>query len=99
MKEKKATDSEKYQGVIQALISARKDRKVWQTDIAAKMKKPQSFVSKYENYERRLDMVEFVDVCRAIGVSPVTIMMQAGLIDDDDLKENATAPPKRPKKK
>ncbi len=69
MKEKKATDSEKYQSVIQALISARKDRKVWQTDIAAKLSKPQSFVSKYENYERRLDMVEFVDVCRAIGVS------------------------------
>lgn len=38
------------------------------------MKRPQSFVSKYENGERQLDVVEFVEVCKAIGVSPARMI-------------------------
>lgn len=45
-----------------------------QGQVAAKMRRPQSFVSKYENGERRLDVAEFVEVCHAIGVSPVSVM-------------------------
>ncbi len=33
------------------------------------MGKPQSFVSKYESAERRLDMVEVAEVCEALRVS------------------------------
>ena len=32
------------------------------------MEQPQSFVSKYESGERRLDLVEMDQVCRAIGI-------------------------------
>lgn len=40
-----------------------------QADVAARLHKPQSFVSKYETGERRLDILELREVCRAIGVS------------------------------
>jgi len=39
-----------------------------QTDLAHALGKPQSYVSKYESGERRLDIVELDDVCRALGV-------------------------------
>jgi transcriptional regulator with XRE-family HTH domain len=39
-----------------------------QTDIAQRLKQPQSFVSKYESGERRLDILELREVCQAIGV-------------------------------
>lgn len=39
-----------------------------QSDLAALLGKPQSFVSKYESGERRLDILELRHVCRAIGI-------------------------------
>ena len=39
-------------------------------DLAAKLDCAHSFVGKYENAQRRLDVVEFVRVCAAIGVGP-----------------------------
>jgi transcriptional regulator with XRE-family HTH domain len=35
--------------------------------LAKKLKKPQSYVSKYERGERRLDVVEFLDIAKALG--------------------------------
>ena len=39
-----------------------------QVDLAEKLDEPQSFVSKYESGERRLDFVEVAEVCKALGV-------------------------------
>lgn len=40
------------------------------------MDRPQSFVSKYELGERTLDVIEFIEVCAAIGISPVGVVRQ-----------------------
>lgn len=39
-----------------------------QTDLARRLGQPQSFVSKYESGERRLDVLELRRVCESIGV-------------------------------
>jgi len=39
-----------------------------QTELAARLGMPQSYVSKYETRERRLDFVETVLVCEALGI-------------------------------
>jgi ribosome-binding protein aMBF1 (putative translation factor) len=40
-----------------------------QVDLAAHLKRPQSFVSKYESGEKTLDFLEVREVCRALGIS------------------------------
>lgn len=40
-----------------------------QAALAAKLKRPQSFVSKYESGERRLDLIELREICGALGIS------------------------------
>jgi transcriptional regulator with XRE-family HTH domain len=53
------------------LRQARTEAGLTQTDVAQRLGQPQSFVSKYESGERRLDILELRDVCRVIGVSLV----------------------------
>jgi transcriptional regulator with XRE-family HTH domain len=41
-----------------------------QVELAAKLEKPQSYVSKYESGERKLDFVEVLYICEACDASP-----------------------------
>jgi predicted transcriptional regulator len=50
------------------MIKARKAAGLTQRELADRLHKPQSFVAKYEGGERRIDVVEFLTVCQAIGV-------------------------------
>lgn len=63
--------TEKYAELVKWLVERRKANGLKQTDVANRLGKPQSFVSKYENCERRLDILEFVAVVKAIGVDPL----------------------------
>lgn len=51
------------------LRDIRLDANLRQGQIAKKLGVPQSFVSKYENGERMLDIVELSEVCDALGIS------------------------------
>jgi len=46
----------------------RTSKKMTQAQVAARLGEPQSYVSKYETGERRLDFVETVLVCDALGI-------------------------------
>jgi transcriptional regulator with XRE-family HTH domain len=56
------------------MIRARKAAGLTQQALALRLKKPQSFVAKYEGGERRLDVVEFVAISRVIGADPIKLM-------------------------
>jgi predicted transcriptional regulator len=67
--------SEKSQHLREALAKARKDAKLTQAELAEKLKRPQSFVAKYEGGERRLDLVEFIWVCKALKIAPEKLFL------------------------
>jgi transcriptional regulator with XRE-family HTH domain len=67
-------NSTEYEIFRRCMIAARKKAKLTQVAIAKSLNKPQSFVAKYENGERRLDIVEFLIIVRAIGVDPGDII-------------------------
>ncbi|WP_316189623.1 helix-turn-helix transcriptional regulator [Bradyrhizobium sp. SZCCHNS1054] len=56
------------------LIEARKATGLTQAELAEVLGKPQSFVAKYENGERRIDVIEFVDIASALGVPVADIL-------------------------
>lgn len=51
----------------EALKQIRLDAQLTQADLAKRLGKPQSYVSKYESGERRLDIIEIQEVCLAAG--------------------------------
>lgn len=56
------------------MVIARKQAGLTQHELARRLKRPQSFVAKYEGGERRIDVVEFVAIVRAIGADPVKLL-------------------------
>ena len=59
-----------WQDALLALLrQIRLDAKLRQVDLAERLRQPQSFVSKYESGERRLDILELRSVCKAVGIS------------------------------
>lgn len=75
----KSIYSVEYKSVIDALVAERKRAGITQSQLASKLGKPQSFVSKTESRERRLDIVEFFHICRAMGKDGVEILRSAGI--------------------
>jgi len=55
--------------LLALLRQIRLDAGLRQTDLAEKLGQPQSFVSKYESGERRLDVLELRQVCKAVGMT------------------------------
>lgn len=56
------------------LVRAREKAGLTQAELAARLGRAQSFVSKYEQGERRLDVVDFLAVCDSLGVSPESLL-------------------------
>ena len=63
-------------GLLLALEQARTAAGLTQIEVAKQLQRPQSFVSKYESGERRLDLVELLEVADAIGLSVADLLSQ-----------------------
>lgn len=70
----KSLRSREHRSVIAVLIAARKTAGLTQQQLANRLRKPQSFVSKYETGERRLDIPEFIHLSRSLNVDPAELI-------------------------
>lgn len=63
----KSVYTKEYRELLAKLKRARKEAKLTQVEVARRLRKPQSFVSKFESGERRLDPVELKAIARLYG--------------------------------
>jgi len=70
----KSTHTAQYQALLERMRAARLKRGITQQELARRLRKPQSYVSKAENGERRLDVVEFMHFMRAIESEPFALL-------------------------
>lgn len=71
-----STNSQEYRLFRDLLCRARHKQGKVQEEVARYLGKPQSFVSKYESGERRLDIIEFLEVARALDIDPMEIIAE-----------------------
>lgn len=70
MSERKNITTQSNQEVLQFLLrQIRLEANLRQIDLAQQLRQPQSFVSKYESGERRLDILELRKICEITGIS------------------------------
>ena len=70
----KSVHTRNYKAFLALLIKARKDAGVTQEQLARRLSRPQSFVSKCENGERRVDVIELLQILHSIGVEPTSFL-------------------------
>jgi transcriptional regulator with XRE-family HTH domain len=58
------------------LISARTAAGLTQQELAVRIGRQQTFVSKYEIGERRIELVELLDICAALGIDPHKVITE-----------------------
>ena len=68
-------DPDQYKRIGACLATERKRLGITQVDLATRLGKPQSFVSAYESGQRRLDLVEFLRLAKALGLDPQTLFV------------------------
>lgn len=78
-KVKKALYERSYAAFTSLLKEERKKAGMTQAQLAKKLRRPQSYVSKYERGERRLDVIEFLEIARAIKFDPNEILQKLDL--------------------
>ena len=66
-----------YRRFLDALVAFRKGKGVTQVQLAERIGRTQVWVSKCERGDRRLDVIEIVELARGIGVEPSEIMALA----------------------
>lgn len=72
----KSIFSDRYTKRLKLLITARQGKPFTQVEFAQQINTPQSFVSKYELGERRIDIIEFMMMCEAISADLCGIIQQ-----------------------
>lgn len=65
--------SPEYRLVLSKLVAMREKAGLTQRDLAKKLGREHSFVWRAETGKRRLDVVEFYWVCRALGQNAATV--------------------------
>lgn len=69
----KSLKSPEYARLVAILVAARDAAGISQQKLADRLDEHQSFIAKYEGGERRIDVIEFIAIARALGADPVKL--------------------------
>jgi len=73
---RKTLRSRGHHALIGILVSARERAGLTQRDLAARLRRPHSFVGRMEAGERRIDVIEFIEIVRALDGDPKVLFGQ-----------------------
>lgn len=70
----KSTHTPEYQRLVELLVETRRAAELTQQQVADRLGKPQSYVAKVEGAERRIDVLEFAALVKAMGNNPTVLL-------------------------
>ena len=72
----KALRSRRHRALCAVLAAARKAAGLSQYELASRLKTSQSVIARIEIGERRIDVIEFIDLSRALKIDPREVVTQ-----------------------
>ncbi len=73
----KSAYSKAHKMMVEAIVAARQEAGLKQAEVAAALGKNQSYISNIERGQRRIDVLEFYMLARAIGMEPTALFGRA----------------------
>jgi len=70
----KGFQDERYRALILFLVARRNELGLSQARLAERIGNHQQFVGRFETGERRLDVIEFADIAKALGLDPSEVL-------------------------
>ena len=70
----KSTHTPEYQRLVEMLVETRRAAQLTQQQVADRLGKPQSYVAKVEGAERRIDVLEFAALVKAMDNNPTLLL-------------------------
>ena len=70
----RSTHTPEYQRLVNLLVETRRAAQLTQQQVADRLGKPQSYVAKVEGAERRIDVLEFAALVKAMGDNPTVLL-------------------------
>lgn len=75
--------TKRHQRLVEILITARKQAGIRQAELARRVGKTQTFVTRFEAGQRRIDAIELLALCRIIGIDPVKMVRKLLKVEDE----------------
>lgn len=69
----KSAFTDAHRLMVDGLVNARKVSGLTQTELSARLGKNQSYISNIERFQRRVDVVEFYAIAKAMGADPTEL--------------------------
>lgn len=69
----KSVFTDAYASLLELLVALRKEKGMTQVELSKRLGKPQPFISYIERGERRIDVIEFYAIVRALEGDPATV--------------------------
>lgn len=70
----KSLRSRTHRNLCAVLVEARKGARLSQDELARRLRRSQSFVAKIEVGERRVDVLEFIEIARVLNRDPAELL-------------------------
>jgi transcriptional regulator with XRE-family HTH domain len=70
----KTLRSRRHRALCATLVSARKAARLSQQELAARIKTSQTVIARIEIGERRIDVIEFIDLAKALRQDPRALL-------------------------
>jgi transcriptional regulator with XRE-family HTH domain len=71
---RKSIHSAEQTAFCELMVATRKRAGLTQQQVAKTLGRPQSFVAKYETGERRIDVIELLEIAHALKADPVSVL-------------------------
>jgi transcriptional regulator with XRE-family HTH domain len=72
----RSVSTPRHGAMVAAIVAAREANGLTQEQVAQRLGKHQVWVARVESGERRIDVVEFLDLAHAIGFDPMPILQR-----------------------